>query len=96
MAQDAGLYPQAGRGPMRAVRCAGVIVHHKRELTPQNIDDPMISLNADNLETLCRACHAIAHGVKPPLAEGLAFDEYGNVVEAGLMPKPAVDDDEFY
>lgn len=56
----------------------------------------MISLNADNLETLCRACHAIAHGAKPPLAEGLAFDEYGNVVEAGLMPKPAVDDDEFY
>lgn len=80
------------------VRCGapGVIVHHKRELTPQNIDDPMISLNADNLETLCRACHAIAHGVKPPLAEGLAFDEYGNVVEAALMPKPAVDDDEFY
>ena len=38
------------------VRCGapGVIVHHKRELTPQNIDDPMISLNADNLETLCR------------------------------------------
>lgn len=80
------------------VRCGapGVIVHHKRELTPQNIDDPMISLNADNLETLCRACHAIAHGAKPPLAEGLAFDEYGNVVEAGLMPKPAIDDDEFY
>ena len=53
------------------VRCGapGVIVHHKRELTPQNIDDPMISLNADNLETLCRACHAIAHGAKPPLAE---------------------------
>ena len=56
----------------------------------------MISLNADNLETLCRACHAIAHGVKPPLAEGLAFDEYGNVVESPLMPKPAEDDDEFY
>ena len=74
----------------------GEIVHHKTELTPENIDDPVISLNADSLETRCRACHAIAHGVKPPLAEGLAFDEYGNVVEAGLMPKPAVDDDEFY
>ena len=36
------------------VRCGapGVIVHHKRELTPQNIDDPMISLNADNLSLI--------------------------------------------
>ena len=39
---------------------------------------------------------AAEESFKPPLAEGLAFDEYGNVVEAGLMPKPAVDDDEFY
>ena len=80
------------------VRCGapGVIVHHIQPLTPANIDDPSISLNEDNLETLCRACHAIAHGATPPLADGLAFDEYGNVVEASLAPELRVDDDEYF
>ena len=80
------------------VRCGalGAIVHHKRPLTPDNIDDPLVSLNEKNLETLCRACHAIAHGAAPPIADGLAFDENGNVVEAALMPRPQLDDDEFY
>ena len=80
------------------VRCGalGAIVHHKRPLTPDNIDDPLVSLNEENLETLCRACHAIAHGAAPPIADGLAFDENGNVVEAALMPRPQLDDDEFY
>ena len=80
------------------VRCGapGVIVHHKTELTPTNIDDPAISLNEKNLVTLCRTCHAIAHGAAPPIAEGLAFDENGDVIEAGLMPKPEIDDDEIF
>jgi len=77
-------------------RCGapGVIVHHKIELSPSNIDDPSISLNEDNLTTLCRNCHAIVHGHTPPLAEGLTFDRDGNVVEAALMPR-LEDDDEF-
>ena len=77
-------------------RCGapGVIVHHKIELSPSNIDDPSISLNEDNLTTLCRNCHAIVHGHTPPLAEGLAFDRDGNVVEAALVPR-LEDDDEF-
>ncbi len=79
------------------VRCGqlGSVVHHKIELTPENIDDPEITLNEDNLETLCRACHALAHGATPPIAEGLAFDADGNVVEAWLIPRDGVDDDEF-
>lgn len=97
VAEHKGVYYQAGRGAMCAVRCGalGAIVHHKRPLTPDNIDDPLVSLNEKNLETLCRACHAIAHGAAPPIADGLAFDENGNVVEAALMPRPQLDD-EFY
>lgn len=39
----------------------GVIVHHKIELTPANINNPDITLNYNNLELLCRACHAEQH-----------------------------------
>lgn len=33
-----------------------------RELTPENIGDPAVSLAWDNLELLCRDCHGKAHG----------------------------------
>ena len=39
----------------------GEIVHHKIELTPMNIDNPDITLNWNNLELLCRDCHALIH-----------------------------------
>lgn len=39
----------------------GTIVHHKIALTPENIKDPAVTLNDDNLELLCRDCHAEAH-----------------------------------
>lgn len=45
----------------RGVLARGEIVHHKTELTPDNIDDPSIALNWDNLELLCRFCHAEVH-----------------------------------
>lgn len=37
------------------------IVHHKIELTPENITDSSISLDYGNLQALCRACHAEQH-----------------------------------
>ena len=40
---------------------AGVIVHHKIHLTPDNINDPTVTLNPDNLQLLCRDCHASIH-----------------------------------
>lgn len=43
---------------------AGEIVHHKTELTPENINDPDITLNPDNLEMLCRRCHSAVHNKK--------------------------------
>ena len=42
----------------------GVIVHHVEELTPFNIERPEIALNFDNLELLCRDCHAEIHEVE--------------------------------
>lgn len=43
----------------------GVIVHHKVYLTPENITDPNISLAWENLELLCRDCHAEEHKDRP-------------------------------
>lgn len=37
------------------------IVHHKIELTPNNINNPDITLSYDNLEAVCRDCHADIH-----------------------------------
>ena len=37
------------------------IVHHKIHLNAENVSDPNISLNPDNLEALCRTCHGIEH-----------------------------------
>lgn len=58
---------------------AGVIVHHKIHLTPGNIGDPDIALNTDNLELLCRDCHAAVHkGTKRYKA-----DEFGRITVIG-------------
>ena len=39
----------------------GEIVHHIINLTPENINDPNITLNFDNLRLVCRKCHADEH-----------------------------------
>lgn len=36
-------------------------VHHKIRLSPENINDPMVTLNWDNLEALCDKCHKAEH-----------------------------------
>lgn len=53
----------------------GDIVHHKVKLTPENINDPAVGLSWDNLELLCRDCHAKAHGT----ARRYKVDEMGRV-----------------
>lgn len=45
----------------RGVYKPGEIVHHKVHLTPDNIHDPGVTLNWDNLELVCRDCHAELH-----------------------------------
>ena len=32
-------------------------VHHKVPLKPENINDPTVTLNWNNLELLCKTCH---------------------------------------
>ena len=39
----------------------GRIVHHKIYISPENIGDPDVTLNWNNLELVCRACHDEEH-----------------------------------
>ena len=38
-----------------------VHVHHKTPITPENLDDPKITLDHSNLMALCESCHAEQH-----------------------------------
>lgn len=42
----------------------GVIVHHKKYITPGNIHDVGVTLNPENLEYLCEDCHNKEHKAK--------------------------------
>lgn len=59
----------------RGLYRAGEIVHHKEPLTPENINDPAVSMAWGNLELLCRDCHGKAHGT----AKRYKVDEMGRV-----------------
>lgn len=53
------------------------IIHHKIHLTPSNISNPDVALSWDNLEALCRDCHAEIH---EPRARRYKLDEMGRVI----------------
>lgn len=58
------------------------IAHHRIHLTADNLNNPDIALNPDNLEALCQSCHNAEHfGLGGAVAKGLAFDENGNLIE---------------
>ena len=59
----------------------GYIVHHRIELTPENIGDAGIALNHGNLEYLCFECHNREHDVFQPAARKVLFDDDGNVID---------------
>lgn len=63
-------------------RCGGAasIVHHKVRLTPQNINNPDVTLNWNNLEALCQECHNEEHHSTNATADGLCFDESGDLI----------------
>ena len=41
-----------------------VHVHHRIPITPDNLDDPRITLDSSNLMALCEECHAEQHRKK--------------------------------
>lgn len=70
-------------------RCGqpGECVHHIVYLTPENIGDPHVTLNPDNLELLCWSCHNDEHNSPKIVAQsGLRFDALGNLVEIKTPP----------
>lgn len=56
----------------------GDTVHHIIELTPENINDPRISLALENLQLLCKDCHAEVHRSWGG-SDRYTIDEFGNV-----------------
>lgn len=70
-------------------RCGGVgvICHHKKYITPWNVNDPAITLSMDNLECLCQECHNQEHSAKVSRA---IFDSNGDMV--GTKDSPEIRD----
>jgi|LGOV01.1.fsa_nt_gb 5-methylcytosine-specific restriction endonuclease McrA len=62
---------------------AAYIVHHIIELNPENIKDPNITLNLDNLKCVCKACHDEIHSVcqSKSTIDNIKFDENGDIIE---------------
>lgn len=55
------------------------IVHHKIELTPENIGNPKITLASENLQAVCRECHAEIHGMKTKKSRRYVIGPNGNI-----------------
>lgn len=66
----------------RGMYRAGVIVHHREHISPENISDPAVLLDWNNLQLVCRDCHAELHSAR----EGARYrlDELGRVIMEGV------------
>jgi 5-methylcytosine-specific restriction endonuclease McrA len=69
------------RGICQSCGKAGWEVHHKIPLTLENVDDPNIALNPDNLELLCTACHDAKRGNDVYVRNDLTFDANGQLIK---------------
>ena len=66
-------------------------VHHIKHLSPKNIDDPNITMNMNNLTSLCKDCHFEEHRGEHAKGREKAeevgtryeFDENGYIREVG-------------
>jgi 5-methylcytosine-specific restriction enzyme A len=64
----------------------GYILDHIEEITPDNINDPFITLNHENLQYLCLVCHNRKTFTKyDPLREDVMFDDNGDLIERSVL-----------
>ena len=70
--RDYGICQRCGKATGRTIE------HHKIWITPDNCNDSMIVLNADNIETLCIDCHNQEHMTKNN--QTVSFDSDGNPI----------------
>ena len=61
----------------RGLYVPGEIVHHRVHLTPENVLDPGVTLSFDNLELVCRECHAEEHESR---RRRYRVDDFGRIV----------------
>lgn len=61
----------------------GEHVHHIKHVTPENVSDPSVTLNFDNLILLCRECHGEMHRDKSK--KRFKVDKYGRVTANGKL-----------
>lgn len=57
----------------------GYIVDHKEELTPENINDPDVTLNHRNFQYLCLECHNKKTFGKEEVKKEYYFDSEGQL-----------------
>lgn len=60
----------------------GDTVHHKIHVTPDNVNDPSVTLNFDNLVLLCRDCHAALHSKQN---RRYKVDNHGRIIVYGKL-----------
>lgn len=60
-------------------------VHHIIPITPENIDNPDVTLNERNLQLLCEECHNSKRRIEKDINDGLEFDELGNLIKSPLV-----------
>lgn len=68
-------------------------VHHITRLNASNISNPLISININNLECLCRSCHFDEHNkeriavfVKKDCSKEFEFDSNGYLIKINTPP----------
>ena len=70
-------------------RCGNLagIVHHKIYITPKNINNPSVTLDFNNLEALCIACHNLEHKSGEVCSYEIRFTSEGNLIKSPLFTK---------
>ena len=76
MAYAASVGGLCERCKARGIIRAGDTVHHKTHISQANINDPTITLDWNNLQLLCRDCHAAVH----KLDKRYRVDDLGRVI----------------